>query len=58
MKKPLVLLVILLQTFSLCYAKKIGTIKLDAVPNAISPNGDGLYEKTRFQNTSPTTVTC
>jgi len=31
-----------------CFAKKEGNILLDAIPKAISPNGDGLYEKTRF----------
>ncbi|HAX61969.1 MAG TPA: hypothetical protein DCX95_05375 [Elusimicrobia bacterium] len=31
-----------------CFAKKEGNVLLDAIPKAISPNGDGLYEKTRF----------
>ncbi len=33
---------------NLCLAKKEGTVILDSLPKAISPNGDGLYEKTRF----------
>jgi outer membrane protein OmpA-like peptidoglycan-associated protein len=33
---------------NLCFAKKEGTVILDSLPKAISPNRDGLYEKTRF----------
>lgn len=32
----------------LCHAAKSGTVIIDSLPKAISPNGDGLYEKTRF----------
>lgn len=33
---------------NLCHAEKSGTVIIDSLPKAISPNGDGLYEKTRF----------
>lgn len=33
---------------NLCFAKKEGAVILDSLPKAISPNRDGLYEKTRF----------
>jgi flagellar hook assembly protein FlgD len=47
MKKLIILAVILGQIYGLSYAKE-ETVSSDAVLKSISPNGDGLYEKTRF----------
>ncbi|HAM39592.1 MAG TPA: hypothetical protein DCP53_09415 [Elusimicrobia bacterium] len=48
MKKVLIIVVLFLQLLCLSYAKKEGTVNLDSIPKAISPNQDGLYEKVRF----------
>ncbi|OGS44846.1 MAG: hypothetical protein A2539_03720 [Elusimicrobia bacterium RIFOXYD2_FULL_34_15] len=48
MKKVLIIAALFLQLLGLCYARKEGTVNLDSIPKAISPNHDGLYEKTRF----------
>ncbi|MBN1385100.1 MAG: OmpA family protein [Elusimicrobia bacterium] len=48
MKEIIVFLAVFFQMLNLSYAKKVGTVTIDSLPKAISPNGDGLYDKTRF----------
>ncbi|PIU83165.1 MAG: hypothetical protein COS68_05310 [Elusimicrobia bacterium CG06_land_8_20_14_3_00_38_11] len=48
MRKILICVICVFNLCNLCFAKKEGTVILDSLPKAISPNRDGLYEKTRF----------
>lgn len=48
MKKFIICAVCVFCMSGLSFAKKEGNVLLDAIPKAISPTGDGLYEKTRF----------
>ncbi|MDO8734105.1 MAG: hypothetical protein Q7K21_02985, partial [Elusimicrobiota bacterium] len=48
MKKVFICVIYVFYLCNLCFAKKEGTVISDSLPKAISPNRDGLYEKTRF----------
>ncbi|MEW6555776.1 MAG: OmpA family protein [Elusimicrobiota bacterium] len=48
MKQFLICVVCVVGLCNFLLAKKVGMVNLDSLPKTISPNQDGLYEKTRF----------